>query len=102
MDLAGWVRNELRARNIKQKALSDFMEWPSGDASRKLNGTRPISLEDFVKILSFLGYDLETFLNATPPVSSDADAISRLADNLDEEQRLALLVYLRMLSKKGT
>lgn len=103
MDLASWLRVQMTTRRIKNKQLGEHMGWDSGSTTRKLSGERPLSAEELFRITEFLGYDLPAFLKGEAPRTQAATptAISDLAEGIDEAQQQALLVYLKLLPKKG-
>lgn len=101
MDLVEWVRAELEARGMKHKAYGDHMEWSSSALSRFMNHQKELSAGELMKTIRFLGFPLPEYLGGEKPAETDASAFSRLAEDLDEEQLQALLVYMKLLPKKG-
>ena len=55
------LRGRLREKGRTQAALAEYLGIAGATASQKLNGTRPITLEEAEKIAEFLEIDYVDF-----------------------------------------
>lgn len=88
-----WLRSELRARGLKNKALGDHLGWDDSVTSKVMKGSRQITAPELLRALAFLGY--------STPLDEQSTALQRIvivASKVDEKQRLALAEYLEKLA----
>ncbi len=89
-----WVRDELSARGMTQRALGKAVGLDEATISKTLRGTRQLTATELVAMLRLFGYPTPWDRHGT-----ELQRLVRLASSLTEEQRDVLADFLRTLQR---